>query len=27
MQYIDHPGYNQDRGPVFVPSIRLNIQF
>jgi high affinity Mn2+ porin len=27
MQYIDHPGYNKDRGPVFVPSIRLNVQF
>jgi high affinity Mn2+ porin len=26
-QYIDHPGYNQDRGPVLVESIRMHIDF
>jgi high affinity Mn2+ porin len=26
-QYVDHPGYNRDRGPVFVPSLRLHIEF
>jgi len=26
-QYIDNPGYNRDRGPVFVPSLRLHIDF
>jgi hypothetical protein len=26
-QYIDHPGYNRDRGPVFVPSLRLHLEF
>lgn len=26
-QYVDHPGYNRDRGPVFVPSLRLHVEF
>lgn len=26
-QYINHPGYNQDRGPVNVESVRLHIDF
>jgi high affinity Mn2+ porin len=26
-QYIDHPGYNRDRGPVIVPSLRLHLEF
>jgi hypothetical protein len=26
-QYVDHPGYNRDRGPVFVPSLRLHFEF
>ncbi len=26
-QYVDHPGYNRDRGPVFVPALRLHIEF
>ena len=26
-QYIDHPGYNRDRGPVFVPALRLHVEF
>jgi high affinity Mn2+ porin len=26
-QYVDHPGYNRDRGPVFVPSLRLHMEF
>jgi RND family efflux transporter MFP subunit len=26
-QYIDHPGYNRDRGPVFVPGVRLHLEF
>jgi high affinity Mn2+ porin len=26
-QYVDHPGYNRDRGPVFVPSLRLHLEF
>ncbi len=25
--FIDHPGYNRDRGPVFVPSVRGHIDF
>jgi hypothetical protein len=25
--FIDHPGYNRDRGPVYVPSIRGHIDF
>jgi high affinity Mn2+ porin len=26
-QYVVHPGYNRDRGPVFVGSLRLHIDF
>ena len=26
-QYITHPGYNQDRGPVLVESVRLHLDF
>ncbi|HEY5055029.1 MAG TPA: carbohydrate porin [Acidobacteriaceae bacterium] len=26
-QFIDHPGYNQDRGPVLVESVRMHIDF
>jgi high affinity Mn2+ porin len=26
-QYITHPGYNRDRGPVFVPALRLHVEF
>ena len=26
-QYVDHPGYNRDRGPVFVPGVRLHLEF
>jgi hypothetical protein len=26
-QYIAHPGYNQDRGPVLVESIRMHVDF
>jgi len=27
MQYIAHPGYNQDRGPVLVESFRMHVDF
>lgn len=27
VQYVDHPGYNRDRGPVVVPGLRLHIEF
>ncbi len=27
LQYINHPGYNKDRGPIVVPGIRLNVEF
>jgi high affinity Mn2+ porin len=27
LQHIDHPGYNQDRGPVLVGSIRMHVDF
>jgi high affinity Mn2+ porin len=27
IHYIDHPGYNRDRGPVMVPSLRLHMEF
>jgi high affinity Mn2+ porin len=27
IQYIDHPGYNRDRGPVVVSSLRLHLEF
>jgi hypothetical protein len=26
-QYINHPGYNQDRGPVLVESVRMHVEF
>lgn len=27
LQYITHPGYNQDRGPVLVDSVRMHVDF
>jgi high affinity Mn2+ porin len=27
LQRIAHPGYNRDRGPVLVPSLRLHLEF
>ena len=27
VQHITNPGYNRDRGPVVVPSLRLHIEF
>ena len=27
LQYIDHPGYNQDRGPTLVESVRMHVDF
>jgi high affinity Mn2+ porin len=27
LQYIKNPGYNRDRGPVLVPSLRLHLEF
>ena len=26
-QYVDHPGYNRDRGPLVAPSLRLHLEF
>src|SRR5207237_7088405 len=26
-QYISNPGYNRDRGPVFVPGVRLHVEY
>ena len=26
-QYVDHPGYNRDRGPVLAPTLRLHVEF
>jgi high affinity Mn2+ porin len=26
-QYVDHPGYNRDRGPVLVPTLRVHVEF
>jgi high affinity Mn2+ porin len=26
-QYVDHPGYNRDRGPVLAPTLRLHMEF
>jgi carbohydrate-selective porin OprB len=26
-QYVDHPGYNRARGPLFVAAIRLHLEF
>jgi hypothetical protein len=25
--YVDHPGYNRDRGPVYIPTVRAHIDF
>jgi high affinity Mn2+ porin len=27
LQHINNPGYNRDRGPVFVPALRLHLEF
>jgi high affinity Mn2+ porin len=27
LQYINHPGYNQDRGPVLFESVRMHVDF
>jgi carbohydrate-selective porin OprB len=27
VQYVAHPGYNVDRGPVIVPTLRLHLEF
>jgi high affinity Mn2+ porin len=27
VQHIDHPGYNEDRGPVLVSTLRLHVDF
>jgi hypothetical protein len=27
VQHIDNPGYNRDRGPVIVPSLRAHVEF
>jgi len=27
LQYVVHPGYNRDRGPVLVPTLRLHLEF
>jgi high affinity Mn2+ porin len=27
LQFIDHPGYNQDRGPVLFESVRMHVDF
>jgi hypothetical protein len=27
LQYLVHPGYNRDRGPVIVPTVRFNVEF
>ena len=27
MQFIEHPGYNQDRGPVLVEGVRMHVDF
>ena len=26
-EYIAHPGYNRDRGPIIVPSVRMHVDF
>jgi hypothetical protein len=26
-QVFDHPGYNRDRGPVFVEAVRVHVDF
>ena len=27
LQHINNPGYNKDRGPVFVPAVRFHVDF
>lgn len=27
LSHVDHPGYNRDRGPVWVPGVRAHIDF
>jgi hypothetical protein len=27
LQHIDYPGYNRDRGPIFVKMLRLHLDF
>jgi high affinity Mn2+ porin len=27
LQYVDHPGYNRDRGPMVAPTLRLHLEF
>jgi high affinity Mn2+ porin len=27
LQYVDHPGYNKDRGPALVESVRMHVDF
>ena len=27
LSHVDHPGYNRDRGPVWVPGLRIHIDF
>ncbi len=27
LQFVDHPGYNQDRGPALVETVRLHVDF
>jgi hypothetical protein len=27
VQHINNPGYNRDRGPVIVPTLRLHVEF
>ena len=27
LQHINNPGYNRDRGPVFVPGLRVHLDF
>jgi high affinity Mn2+ porin len=27
LQYVDNPGYNRDRGPVVVPTLRAHVEF
>ena len=27
LQFIDHPGYNKDRGPVLVEAVRMHVDF
>ncbi|MGC2504330.1 MAG: carbohydrate porin, partial [Silvibacterium sp.] len=27
LSHIDNPGYNRDRGPVWVPGLRMHVDF